>query len=56
MNSPYGLRISDNCEKCSLCKAGHFCCLAPDSLRELNACSHSTSYPQHAVLTRNTFA
>jgi len=51
MNSPYGLRISDNCEKCPLRKTGHFCCLAPDSLRELSACSHSTVYPQHAVLT-----
>jgi len=51
MNSPYGLRMSDNCEKCSLRKAGHFCCLSPDSLRELSACSHSTVYPQHAVLT-----
>src|SRR5690349_1110850 len=51
MNSPYGLRILDNCEKCPLRKAGHFCCLAPDSLRELNACSHSTSHPQHAMLT-----
>lgn len=51
MNSPYGLQVLDNCEKCPLRKAGHFCCLASETLRELNACSHSSSYPQHAVLT-----
>ena len=51
MNSPYGFQIADNCERCPLRKAGHFCCLGADSLRELNACSRSSSYPQHALLT-----
>lgn len=51
MSSPYGLQIADNCEKCPLRKAGHFCCMASDALREFNACSHSSSYPQHAFLT-----
>ena len=51
MSSPYGLSIADNCEKCPLRKADHFCCLGADALRELNAYSHSTSYPQHATLT-----
>lgn len=51
MNSPYGLQLVDNCEKCPLRKAGHFCCLTSETLRELNACSHASSYPQHAVLT-----
>ena len=51
MNSPYGLQVVDNCEKCPLRKPGHFCCLASDALREMNACSHSSSYPQRAVLT-----
>jgi CRP/FNR family cyclic AMP-dependent transcriptional regulator len=51
MSSPYGLQIAENCEKCPLRKAGHFCCFDRNSLRELNDCSHSTSYPQHAVLT-----
>lgn len=51
MNSPYGLQIADNCEKCPLRKAGHFCCLASEALRQLNDCSHSSSYPQRAMLT-----
>ena len=51
MSSPYGLQMVDNCEKCPLRKAGHFCCLNSESVRELNACSHSSSYPQHAMLT-----
>lgn len=51
MNSPYGLQVVDNCEKCPLRKPDHFCCLASEALREFNACSHSSSYPQHAVLT-----
>jgi len=51
VNSPYGMQIADNCEKCPLRKPGHFCCLAAETIRELNARSHSTSYPQHAVLT-----
>jgi len=48
MSSPDGLQIADNCEKCSLRKAGD--CLDPQALRDLNACTHSSSYPQHAVL------
>lgn len=51
MSSPYGLQMADNCEKCTLRKDGHFCCFASELLRELNGCSHSSSYPQHAVLT-----
>ena len=51
MNSPYGMQITDTCEKCPLRKPGHFCCLTPETIRELNACGHSTNYPQHAVLT-----
>jgi CRP/FNR family transcriptional regulator len=51
MSSPYGLSIADNCEKCPLRNADRFCCLAAETLRELNACSHSTSYPQRAMLT-----
>lgn len=51
MSSPYGLSIADNCEKCPLRNGDRFCCLDTETLRELNACSHSTSYPQHATLT-----
>lgn len=50
-NSAYGMEIANNCERCPLRKAGRFCCLAAETIRELNACSHSICYPQHAVFT-----
>lgn len=51
MNSPYGLQFIDSCERCPLRKAGHSCWLGSELLRELDACSHPSTYPQRAVLT-----
>src|SRR5262245_416282 len=50
MNSPYGMPIVDSCEKCPLRKGGYFCNFSQEILRELESCSHSTSYPQRAIL------
>ncbi len=51
MNTPSGFQPVDNCEQCPLPKTGHFCCMSSEVLRELNACTRSSFYPQHAQLT-----
>jgi len=51
MISHYGMEIANDCGKCPLRRPGHFCCMASEIVRELNACSSATSYPQHAVFT-----
>jgi CRP/FNR family transcriptional regulator len=50
MNTPYGLEIVENCQKCSLKHEGYFCNLSPLVLKAFNGISHQTTFPGGATL------
>ncbi|HEX8814432.1 MAG TPA: Crp/Fnr family transcriptional regulator [Terriglobales bacterium] len=49
-NSPYGMPIVDDCGSCKLRCNSFFCSLSNDSLRDLDAIKHTTSYPEGALV------
>ncbi len=50
MNTPYGLRMVENCVTCPLRKSSWFCGLSPDLLKSFSGFSHLTTYPGGAIL------
>jgi CRP/FNR family transcriptional regulator, cyclic AMP receptor protein len=50
MNTPYGLKISENCVSCKLRKGHWFCSLSSGVLQAFNTASHLSTYPGGAVL------
>jgi len=48
--SPYGLRVMDNCTNCSLRNSNFFCNLTERSTRDLQCIKHLSSYPEGALL------
>jgi CRP/FNR family transcriptional regulator, cyclic AMP receptor protein len=49
-NSPYGMPIVDDCASCKLRCNSFFCSLSNESLRDLDALKHTTSYPEGALV------
>jgi CRP/FNR family transcriptional regulator, cyclic AMP receptor protein len=49
-NSPYGMPIVDDCASCKLRCNSFFCALSNESLRDLDALKHTTSFPEGALV------
>jgi CRP/FNR family transcriptional regulator, cyclic AMP receptor protein len=49
-NSPYGMPIVDDCASCKLRCSSFFCSFSNESLRDLDAIKHTTSYPEGALV------
>jgi len=50
MNTPYGLEIIENCQKCALKHEAYFCNLSAVALKAFNGISHQTTFPGGATL------
>lgn len=50
MNSPYGMRLIENCLTCEHRDGRPFCKLRPDALEKFNEIGIFTQYPQGAIL------
>lgn len=50
MRGPYGFEMNGNCQDCSSRKLGFFCQLTPKALKDFDAVSVGTAYPEGAVL------
>ena len=49
-HAPYGMKLVDDCTKCSLRKEGFFCQMEDDSVRAFEKVKFTSSYPAGAVL------
>lgn len=50
MRGPYGFEMGEGCQICKLKRAGFFCQLSPQALRDFDSLKSSTAYPEGAVL------
>jgi len=50
MNTPYGIEIVDDCQRCRLKRDGCFCGLSPEVLGRFNAIGHPSIFPGGALL------
>jgi CRP/FNR family transcriptional regulator len=50
MRPAYGFELFENCQSCSWRKERYFCNLTPEALKEFDALTFSSVYPQGAVL------
>jgi CRP/FNR family transcriptional regulator, cyclic AMP receptor protein len=50
MKAPRGLTIIENCTRCTVRKSHWFCGLSPEALKELDAASRPSAYPNGALL------
>ncbi|HEX8817989.1 MAG TPA: Crp/Fnr family transcriptional regulator [Terriglobales bacterium] len=50
MKAPRGLSIIEDCTRCSLRRSQWFCGLSPEALKELDAASRPSAYPNGALL------
>ena len=50
MRGPYGFEMSEGCQICKLKKAGFFCQLSSQALKDLDSLKSSSAYPEGAVL------
>jgi CRP/FNR family transcriptional regulator, cyclic AMP receptor protein len=50
MRGPYGFEMNEGCHICKLKKAGFFCQLSPQAIKDLDSLKSSSAYPEGAVL------
>lgn len=50
MRGPYGFEMNGGCHICKLKKAGFFCHLSPQAIKDLDSLKSSSAYPEGAVL------
>lgn len=50
MRGPYGFEMNSNCQDCTIRKSGFFCQLPPKALKDFDAISVGSAYPEGSVL------